>query len=374
MKKSFVLIMASLLGWGYSTMAQARVVPKKAVNLTDFQNFERSKVVQSVTTAPLTQEQKDRVALFNAYLVKACLYRLNPAAYPMTQDENSPERKVLRIVNAISAKRFAKRRPVIEKFVSAADPKRQKLTGRFNNFDFTKPALEPQMTAMSDKQYSFNVANLFKNARRLSEYLNNRRDYSSVDFIFRALHCVDETNPESGTDDMVLGGTMFEINQTASAANGLFCGEFDEKDPDEPHPDYPYYQQYGDYFFASAPFTSNTYPKTYYCVLALVEQDSDESGEELAHDINNAMAEIGGKICDAYIPGCSAVIGELAEIVNSIISTFFDDDPFPPYTVSLTLNSKNDFGDDLQSDNLATTPINGHGGQYKIGFKWRLRK
>lgn len=368
-----MLIMATLLVWAHTAIAQVRTL-KKPVNLTEFKEFEKSKVVQSLTTAPLTKEQADRVALFNACLIKACLYRLNPAAYPMTQDENSPERQVLKIVNAVSDKRFAKRRPVIEKFASAADPKRIKMAGKFNNLDFTKPTISDQITGKEEKQYIMHSVPLLIRKIPGLNRLQFKPDYSAMDFIFRALHCVDETNPESGTDDMVLGGTMFEANYNAVGANGLFCGEFDEKDPDDSSPDYPYYQQYGDYFFASVPFTANNYPKTYYCTMVLIEQDSDETGEELAHDVNNVLAQIGGKVCDIWIPGCSAVINEIAQFVNNLISTFFDDDYFPAYTVSLTLNSKNDFGDDLESEKLATTGIYGHGGQYKIGYKWRLRK
>jgi hypothetical protein len=67
---------------------------------------------------------------------------------------------------------------------------------------------------------------------------------------------------------------------------------------------------------------SSGYPKYLSCLLVLIEQDSDDTGEQLAHDINNALAEIGGKICNAWYPGCSTVINELAGIVNNIMNIF----------------------------------------------------
>jgi len=361
---SGVLLLSMLLFGiaGYSQKAVIQKLPMESLT-RELKIFSSLKETPFVEMAPLTPQQKERVEMFNACFIKACLHRLDPVRYPIGGDEKSMEQAALRIVNSFSQKRFQKLRTKIQGFANPNDDRRSALLGKFNSIDLSRQVISGDLQARKSPGTQF--INL-ERVRKLNIPLTPSAKYSAMDFIVRALHCVDETDPESpGDDDMLITGTLYEINASAVTGNGFFAGNYDDND----------YNNFGDYLFGSLPLSaSGGYPKTMYCMLTLVEQDSDESGEQLAYDINNALAQIGGKICDAWYPGCSLVINELSAIVNNIMSTFFDDDYFAPRVISVNLNSELEFGDDGTSENLATTKINGHDGSYKIGYKIRLRK
>lgn len=339
-----------------------RKLPKESV-AGELRTFTSVKETPFVELAPLTPEQKERVQMFNTYFVKACLHRLDPAKYPIGGGEKSMEQVALRVANSFSKKRFEKMKSKIQSFANPADSRRVSLLGKFNNIDLTKPVISGDVQARKSSGAQFFN---WEKIRKLIIPTQPAAKYSAMDLIVRALHCVDETDPESpGDDDMVITGTLYEINASTSIGNGFFAGNYDDND----------YNNFGEYLFGSYPLAASSgYPKTMYCMFTLVEQDSDESGEQLAYDINNALAEIGGKICDNWYPGCSVMINELASIVNNIMSTFFDDDYFPPKVIPITLNSEDEFGSAGESSNLATSKINGHDGAYKIGYKLRMRK
>lgn len=339
-----------------------RKLPKESV-AGELRTFNALKETPFVELAPLTPEQKERVEMFNACFVKACLHRLDPAKYPIGGNEKSMEQVALRVVNSFSQKRFEKVKAKIQSFANPTDSRRVSLLGKFNNIDLTKPVISGDLQARKSPGTQFFNWEKF---RKINIPVTPAAKYSAMDFIVRSLHCVDETDPESpGDDDMLITGALYEINASTVVGSGFFAGNFDDGD----------YNNFGEYLFGSLPLSASSgYPKTMYCMFTLVEQDSDESGEQLAYDINNALAQIGGKICDAWYPGCSAIINELASIVNNIMSTFFDDDYFPPKVISITLDSESEFGDDGTSENLATGKVNGHDGAYKIGYKLRMRK
>lgn len=367
MKKQFQTGIALLFLCLYPALLQAQQVAIKKIpaNLatSEIKAFNTIRETPFVDLPPLTPEQKERVDMFGAYLVKAALHRLDPAKYPLTGDEKSMGQVALRVVNSFSQKRFEKVKSRIQGFANPQDARRTRIMGKFNSIDLTQPSINGDLLAKKSPGTTF--INLEK-IRKLNFPVKPAAKYNAMDFIVRSMHCVDETDPESpGDDDMVISGTLFETNAASTTGNGFFAGNFDDGD----------YNNFGEYPFGSFPLNaSGGYPKYLSCMLVLIEQDSDDSGEQLAHDINNALAEIGGKICDAWYPGCSAIINELAGIVNNIMSTFFDDDYFPPKVVPITLNSEDEFGPTGVSGNLATSKINGHGGSYKIGYKLRMRQ
>lgn len=280
-----------------------------------------------------------------AAVVKGLLHRADPRAFAISADVDTLENQAAAAVRGIDAQTFEQMRPKLQQL--AADPVRvQKLTG---------------VTAQELKKSN---AIIFKAAAPQGAVPRSGsapQKYKRLDLNLRALHCVDETNPESGTDDMVLGAMRIGASGNVDYTKAIVAGEFDDGQR----------REYGELPFGSVSLrTTPGYPKTFYWIFQLVESDSDDA--EVAAGITSALRTVVTMVA-GMVGGASvaAIAGAVVEAIGSIIGLFIDDDVFSPYGVAIKLNSENDFGADGITDQH-TGNISAHGGTYRIGYRLRL--
>lgn len=185
--------------------------------------------------------------------------------------------------------------------------------------------------------------------------------YKRLDLNLRKLHCVDETNPESGTDDMVLGAMRIGASGNVAYTSAIVAGEYDDGTM----------RSFGELQFGSVSLRSTqTWPKTFYWIFHLVESDSDDA--EVAAGLTTGLSLIAATVGGYFGgPAVAALVKGIVDALGYIVGLFIDDDTFPPYGIVIKLNSENDFGSDGILDQH-TGNISAHGGVYRIGYRLRL--
>ena len=186
--------------------------------------------------------------------------------------------------------------------------------------------------------------------------------YKALDLNLRGLHCVDETNPESGTDDMVLGAMRVGASGNVGYTPAIVAGEFNDNT----------YRYFGELPFGTVSLRStNTWPKTFYWIFQLVESDSDDA--EVAAGVTACFKYVATYVVGAFLgAGAGAIAGGIVTALGSLIGIFIDEDYFSPYGEAIKLNSENDYGADGIKD-WHTGYISAHGGTYVIGYRLRLK-
>jgi hypothetical protein len=175
--------------------------------------------------------------------------------------------------------------------------------------------------------------------------------------VLRNVHCVDETNPESGDDDIVVAGILVDGSGHLYPAKTIVSCQFDDGT----------YCNHGNYVFGTYDLGATaSYPKSFWCILQLVEIDSDEA------EAVTIISDIMKMTCES-VEGQAFSSDQLISIMTIYGELFFDDDIFTPYPIGITLNNANEYGSDKKSDNWHTGNISGHGGTYRVGFYNKIR-
>jgi len=306
--------------------------------------------LQSLSAQERAQANKIATAI-NAIMLKGLLNRADPARYPVVADSERLENQSAALARTIKPQAFERLRPRLMSL--ASDPARlQRMlgdhAGDLNAVGIDRkvePLLPPRSTATAP-------ANVVPRSGHL---------YNRAHLILRALHCVDETNPENGTDDMVLAGLRIGASGNVGVINGIVCGEFNDDT----------YRNFGEMYLGQ--YSLNTtpgYPKHLYAIFKLVESDSDD--REVAEQLTSTLSFLASTILSVLTsPMVGATVGALISSIGGFISNLIDEDEFPPYGIRLTLNSEGQFGGPV-GPKFHTGNISGHGGSYRLGLRWVL--
>ena len=200
-----------------------------------------------------------------------------------------------------------------------------------------------------------------------------------------SLHCIDETNPEYlGSDEMRMAGCLFDISSAGEKSY-----KFGKIDLEDGWDDNEWNNWTSPPHLISVPInTDNVWPKGYLATCILIESDGGDYSEELNKLVDKLTPIVKEKLeqalesaGEAYLGGIGAVIGHvLGQMVGYIIEKIFswfkgwwNDDPFPPVTVSLQIPGS----DALFPGGLYDSPdvygnVGGYGGQYEFYLDWRV--
>lgn len=292
------------------------------------------------------KEAEESGKIIHAFAMKGLLHKLDPKAFPLSDDAASPEAKVAQIVKAIKAKPFAKLRPLIEK--------NRDQVGEFSRIIKSVRGLNLDAVSQREEAADSPASDTTPVSAR-----------SRLHLVIRSLHCVDETNPENGEDDMILGAATVGASGNTGVAKTIIRSGFDDGER-------VVFgvggsgRQFARYSLNS----TSSYPKNFYAVLKLIESDGDDedvaAGLELVLFMYSQIAEARYKN--------RPLITRSYNVANAIwysLLNLYTGDGFRPRIVSVSMNNQNHFGG-LESGNLRTGNINGNGGTYRIGYKWRL--
>ena len=379
MKKNFILLSIAFFLVFSNHEALSQKIQKKKITPEELKEWDNTIVAENLLSKISAAEKskaKEEAQAIAAYVLKAMLHRIDPATYPIDDKAGSIEKIALDAIDKFSPSTMSKAKA--RTLVMWGDPhKKTKLLGKFATLDFKKKVIAPDIKRISKIEFRPVLKNLNDGAfvypaqstiqlggakGPSANYISdNLPVFNKLDLVLRKVHCADETNPEGGDDDMVIGGLLIGASGNTNSANSFASGHYDDGDITN-HGAYPF----GTYNLNS----TSGYPKVFYCILQLIEVDTDEA--EAAEALTDVMKLV-GTLVSTVNPAIGALVVAVAEAVQIFTSWLIDDDPFYPYGVTLNLNSQNKFGADGRSSNWHTGNISDHGGTYRVGFYWQLK-
>jgi hypothetical protein len=193
--------------------------------------------------------------------------------------------------------------------------------------------------------------------------------------LFR-LVCIDETNgflgSEAGNDEIELSGVAFDETADIGKLAVIDCGNFNDGTRRDFSP-------------TKRLFTFNltegtTFPKSYFVTLLLVEADQGNLSDTVNSLIDKLKLEVSAALT-ALISGATRVPPWLLVLsVNWLVSKIFnkiiaiwEDDPFTPRTIELTLPDAS--ATFAEGATLLSRVVNfGGPGDYAMRYNWTLSK
>jgi len=279
--------------------------------------------------------------------LKTMLNRLDSKAFPLKAGSDRLAADVAVLTRHLSPNAFNILRPRLEKIRADASK---------TNAVLRAPVKTLQKISISEKKLPKNEDTVLRAG-----------NYKSVQLLLRALHCINETNPENGVDTMILGGVLIGATGNLNVINSRHCGFFETDDRIEYA---PHTQHLGLFSLNTTP----TYPKYFYAVFKLIESDAIDIEAEVT-GLTELMSVL-GQIARSITPNFNNPLIQpvyaayLFLILRAVIYTSFDEEDFPPIGVDIFVTASSE----TQSGNLVTDNISGLGGTYRIGYKWKLLK
>lgn len=206
--------------------------------------------------------------------------------------------------------------------------------------------------------------------------------------------CEDETDgflgSEAGDDEMILGGHIVDATGDTKKAGILHLGHaFDDGDDvtyDPPLIFGSYDLQEDATMAVNGQAVKVGWPRTYYAVVVLAEEDMGGFPDFLTHlstllipaikeKVTEALvaagASLAGGIGAAIGAALGAIFGELVDAIFGLLVSIWEDDTFVPLTLAQTLPFP------MPPWGQATSPKahlwwKGHGGHYKLWFDWEM--
>lgn len=338
----------------------------KAPTAAELREFDASTVVHPFSTGMLPADERaeaeEAAAAASALVLKALLHRTEPETYPLPRDADSPEAAAVAALAKIDDRTFARMAPRVRAL--AADQARlaRVLAPLGRKVDFKRPSLELERirpAARLKKIVRVSVGAVEEEPTASRPVVVSRpAKYKRMDFVLRAVHCRRETSG-GGSDEIVLGAVLVGASGNTKVVPAQVIGDFDDGT----------YVSTGNLPLGQFSLrTTDGYPKTMYCILQLVESDSDDA--EVAQALTEALSAIATIAVSAVAtPAAGAIAGALVNTIGAFIGIFISEDAFVPYGVMMRLDSEDEYGADGVSGKLHTDDIRGHGGAYRIGYR-----
>lgn len=357
-----------------STPFFAGAQEKKTLSPQELKEWNNTAAEQNILTKiPAGEKAKanDYARGILTYTIKAVLHSSDPAKYPIDEGEKSPQSIVLASLKKVSPATLTKMKNQANILLSDAT-KRSAILGKFKDIDFTKKSIDKDIQKITPiKPSNRPVINtndgtslqLIKNDYSIqhtgSTDVYNKKAFTKMDFVLRAIHCIDETSPESGDDDIIIGGLKIGCSGNTAAGKSVVSCHFDNGD----------YCNHGAMPLGGYNLNACTgYPKTFYFIIQLIEVDSDEG--EAANALMDIMEIAAGMLGPS---GYGEAVAYIAANIEALSGWLFEDDAFPPYGIVQTLTNDNNWSPSGRSANMRTGNIYGLNGKYRMGYYWQKR-
>jgi hypothetical protein len=330
---------------------------------------------------------------------KATVNAIDPAQYPLSRKQNSLERIFSARLRSkyLTASQKGKAALTGQDLVAMNAKQRRSVYGRLASVNLKdQTAVEDQVAKMSvPAALTSRLTSDYVEAAPLatvsiapailrSPLLPRPPRFAGIptrlEFRVHELFCADETDgvfgTEWGSDEMHLGGSAIDATGVTTKIDQFKVADFDD----------------GDVHTWASPKVMTTFdltrgtdwPKTYFFVLALAEEDGGGFSKYL-DDLVNKIAEVVKDKLAAWIGvgvgvasggPIGAVIGfVVGYVVGKAIEwlkAWWNDEIFAPVTVNVEIagNSAR-FGGAVDSPNVVAR-MTGHGGDYRLTYDWRL--
>ncbi len=311
-------------------------------------------------SADLTPEEKETARkaaqVVVASAVKGALNRIDPARYPIEDDDSSLDAQMAAAISRLPAKALLRIKPRVTaiaegaqkvKLLDGIDPDSFRKSGTtlkvMERGRLTRPKLKAPEGDVEVRQGS-----------------GGSLKYKKAILELRAIHCVQETGG-GGSDEIVFGGVLIGATGNTNPIEAFDAGDFDSG-------------TYAD--FGAKPIGKYNlknvegYPSYLYAIFMLVESDSDD--QAVADSLTDTIGAIAVTAAAFWSGGTAALaVYAIYEAIDGLINALFGPDVLRPYGIRLNLNSNDPFGKPISS-NLRTGNITGEGATYRIGYRWVL--
>lgn len=327
------------------------------------------------------------------------LHRLDRQAYPIARDATPLERSTAQALGELDEATFNRLLPGVSRLLGDAQ-QRKRFMGRHATVDVHRPDVGAQLRSRLRTGTTLSLAKrlppmpvpppedlrVLTRASKTAVKVATKKTtggpavklaapqgpvYTQAMLMVRALHCL-QTTSGWGDDDMVLGGVLLEVLDkgiTAVPARSFVCGTFAKNQR----------RSYGEKLFGVVSLRSKPQlPRTFFGCFVLVESDRDD--QKVADGLSKAIGVVAGTVVSLFAtPAVGLAVTAVIDAIGKFISLFISDDHFPPYEIRVRQDGSNDFwstgnvrwkGPD--SPDMRTEVITGHGGRYRIGYKWGL--
>lgn len=309
------------------------------------------------TSSSQKQQAKEKAQLLTTYLYKAVLHRSDKTKYPI-DNNNKLEKRIAELVADVPEKNYQNANEKIQAALTDASKKQNDL-GKYADVVFAGKTLAEQFRAKGEQ---LQVVKIKKPEMKLAET-------ATVNVLAHLVYCEDETNPETGDDDIILGGLFVSADNKANG-NALYCGGFNDGD----------YAALNDFKIAEAEYSrKENFPQTFYGLLTLMNARADENSA--VNSLEDVYAIVVGMLEAEDSQMGENVLSMIASCVEAFTSLFLNSyDLLNPFGIKLEVRSANDiyindskvlFINGNLSDTWGTGNIHGHGGTYKIALKLR---
>lgn len=302
------------------------------------------------------KEALDMGMTIRAAVIKGLFHRLDGAAFAPESNVKSIEMAAALAIQKLEPAHFERMRPAVVKLRDDAARLGQ-LTGMTMQELLKAGAVKgPSLQATGAKG-----APAVAQAAMVQSAAAAAPKYKRLDLNLRAVHCVDETNPEIGSDSMVVGAVRVGASGNIGVTAAIPAGDYDDGTR----------RSFGELPFGTVSLlTTKTWPKTFYWIFQLVESDSDDA--EVANALTGFLSVAASAVAGAFGgKEASTIAAAIIDTLKNLIGIFIDDDYFPPYGVAIKLNSENEFGPGGIRDEH-TQNISDHGGSYRLGYRLRF--
>ncbi len=303
--------------------------------------------------------QSDRIAREAAALcLKALLHRVDPQRHPVSADPTSLEARAAACAAALPALAVARLAPGLKALSRRPTQLRRLLGEQGPSLADLRPA---GLDARLDLRPSLPALRTLPAPSRLARATpRSATQLTRCHLLLRAIHCVRETQP-AGWDEIIFGGLRIGASGNVAVMRGFDAGDFRTG----------HYASYGELFLGQYSLrTTPGYPKSLYAIFQLVESDSNDAA--VARALTDALSSLVGLVVSFFATAAAGAAAAAAvSLIGNLVGALIDEDALRPYGIRLTLNSQNQFGGAV-GPKQHTGNITGHGGIYRIGYRWVL--
>lgn len=337
--------------------SRVRKPPRRLLDANDEEITEAQTspdIIDTLTAEERANVEENAPAVRTA-LVKAMMARAEPGRYTMADDDDDMEPLAMRAVSVLDDSLVERLMPRVTTLLRD-ESRARRMLGANATRNFREPLrikkIRPRITIRRPEQQERSAPPPPQSQSVI---------YTRALVELRAVHCLRITEPRDNPDEMVLGTVLVGAGGNVNAGAGVDLGEFRNGE----------LFSYGELPLGQFSLKStNGYPKHMYVLFKLVETDAE--GRETARDLTKAIGALAKGIVSIY---AGAAVGETAEMVVNVVGGFFqgiiDEDEFPIVGKRLTLDHMHDLGGSV-GPRERTGDIGGHGGKYRIGYRWLM--
>ena len=306
----------------------------------------------------LTREERqfarENAPAMQAMLIKGILAKAEPSKFILSDDDDDIERIIAKGIGSLDhtlIQRLAPRAMSLMK----DEQKAQRIVGGRSLQMMREPLrIKRPRQAVAPPERPRVVV-------RPRQENDDRPVYRRVIAELRAIHCIRMTTPRDNLDEIVLGTVLIGAGGNVAAGYAGDMGQFDNGDR---------------YDFGELPIgqfslaSTDGYPKHMYILFKLVEADSE--GKEVAAELTANIGFLASTIVSALAtPLVGAAVGLVITTLGAFFQGIIDEDEFPIVGKRLTLDDMYDLGGSVGPAER-TGNIGGHGGTYRIGYRWLM--